>query len=315
MSHLRVSLVCPSFNASTYVENMIGSVLAQDYPFVELFVQDGGSTDGTIDILRRHPVRWASAPDNGISQALNRAIQATDGDIIGITCTDDLVAPGAISAAVDVFERKSGVVMVYGDCAQIDLDGRPFKFWESMPFNLDWLFWDCFIPAQTVYLRRDVIDTIGGFDESLALVQDFDLWLRIGAHYGSDRVEYIPRVQGSYRVVVNSAGLGRPLESVACILKVMSKFLDDPAWARHLRRGKQAAQSGILLQLVASYLMAHEKALAWKTFTQAVRMYPRALLTSKGVLTVPQLLAGDGLRRLYRRIEQVANPRRLVRYR
>jgi len=300
----QVDIICACRNSPRYLPEMIESVLNQDYPRVELFVQDGASTDGTIDILRRYPIRWASVADNGISQALNRAIEATQGEVIGITNTDDLLQPGAVSAAAEIFKTNPQVVMVYGDCYQIDLEGRPFKVWKSMPFDLDWLFWECYIPGQTVYIRREAIRGTGGFDETLKLVQDLDLWLRLGSQYPAASIEYIPRIQGSYRVVPNSAGLGNPRDSASCILRVMSKFLDDSAKVACLKKGKSRAFAGISLQLVVSYLMAGERWLACKTYLQAVRSYPPLLLMNKGMLTLPQLIAGDGLRRAYRRIEQ-----------
>jgi glycosyltransferase involved in cell wall biosynthesis len=304
---LRVDLICACFNGARYVEDLIRSVLAQDYPHVRLFVQDGGSTDGTLDILRKHPISWASAPDSGISQALNRAIQATEGDIVGITCADDLVTPGAVRAAVEAFEQTPHVVMVYGDCAQLDEDGRRFKRWSSQPFDLDWLFWDCYVPGQTVYLRREVLEALGGLDESLALVQDFDLWVRIAARYGSERIQYLPRVQGAYRVRPTSAGLVDPLRSIDCARRVVAKFFASPGVAR-LRFGPEKARAGILLQIVVSYLMARERQLAWDTYRQAVSCCPSLIFTTKGVLTVPQLVAGDGLRRAFRRFEQMLAP-------
>jgi len=271
---------------------------------MELFVQDGGSTDGSQEILRRFPIRWASEPDTGISQALMRAVKASDGEIIGITCTDDMMQPGAVSAAVAVFTTSPEVIMVYGDCYEVDLRGRPFKLWKSMPFDLDWLCWECYIPGQTVYLRRTAFLEVGGFDENLRLTQDLDLWLRLGAHYPSASFRYVPKVMGCYRVVQTSAGLGNPRESIKCLSRVIQKFLDNPTNVAQLRKGRHRALAGMLLVLVVCYLQAGERRLAWKTYLRAVKSYPPLLVTKKGIMTLPQLLAGDWLRRLYRQIEQ-----------
>src|SRR5438874_5098463 len=153
----QVDIVSASFNSAQHLPRMIESVLQQDYPKVSLFVQDGGSTDETLKILRRYDIQWASESDSGISQALNRAIRATHGDIIGFTSSDDLLTLGAVSTSVEVFRKNPDAVMVYGDCNLLDTKGQVFRLWKSKGFDLDLLFWDNFIPFQTVFIRRKTI--------------------------------------------------------------------------------------------------------------------------------------------------------------
>ena len=301
----QVNIIAACFNSAQYLPDMIESVLSQDYQRVELFIQDGGSTDGSIDILRRYPIQWASEADNGISQALNRAINATQGEIIGITGTDDLLQPGAITEAVEIFKRKPKTVMVYGDCYIMDFKGKVFELWESRPFDLDWLFWEDYIPIQTAYVRRQAICELGGFDESLKLVQDWDMWFRLGARFPAECFEYIPRVQGCYRRYYNSAGMGNLQESAKCIVKVMAKFFGDPANVALLRKGKKRAMAGGLLNLSANYLFAGQRLFAWKSYIQAVQIYPRLLFMRKGILALPLLIAGAKLWRLHKRVEEV----------
>jgi glycosyltransferase involved in cell wall biosynthesis len=300
----QVDIICPSYNSARYLPEMIESVLHQDYPKAELFIQDGGSTDGTIDILRRYPIRWNREADNGISQALNRAIRATRGEIIGFTSTDDVVQPGAIAAAVDAFRRNSEVVMVYGDCYMIDPKGRVFNLWESRAFDLDKLFWGDYIPYQTVYVKRQAIYTVGAFDESLKLAQDWDMWLRFGACFPSRCFEYIPRAQGSYRIAYDSAGWSNMREAANCHDKVLSKFFDDRAKVAQLR-DREKALAGGLFGLVTLHILAGQKALAWKGYFRAAQFYPRLLLTRNGIVKLVQIVGGVGLWRVHKKVQHV----------
>jgi len=298
----QVDIIAPCRNSVRYLPQMIESVLHQDYPKVKLFIQDGGSTDGTIDILNRYPIRWASEADNGISQALNRAIRATEGEIIGFTSTDDLVRPGAVTAAVEAFKRNPEVVMVYGDCYLIDQMGRIFNLLKSRSFDLDVLFWGNYIPYQSVYVRRQAICELGGYDESLKLAQDWDMWIRLGARYPERCFKYIRRTQGSYRFVYDSARWRNLAEAANCHYKAMSRFFNDSEKAARLRDKKKALGSS-LLWLSVLHVLAGQKSLACRRYFRAVLIYPRLLLTRNGVLGLVRIVAGVRFWRVYKKVQ------------
>src|SRR5688500_6712732 len=114
-----VSIVTPSFNHARFIEATIESVLSQDYPRIDYLVMDGGSTDGTLDVLRRFEgrLRWVSGPDGGQAAAINDGFRCTSGEILAWLNSDDLYEPGAVSAAVRAFEERPHAGLVYGDAA------------------------------------------------------------------------------------------------------------------------------------------------------------------------------------------------------
>jgi len=128
MSAPLVTVVTPSYNQAAYLEDAIESVLAQDYPRIEYAVADGGSADGSVEILKRYEDRlawWTSGPDGGQSAALNTAFARAQGEILGWLNSDDTLLPGAVSRVVAELERDPELALVYGDAEFVDEAGAP----------------------------------------------------------------------------------------------------------------------------------------------------------------------------------------------
>jgi glycosyltransferase involved in cell wall biosynthesis len=299
-----VSIVAACRNSAEYLPEMIQSVLGQDYPRLELFIQDGGSCDGTLEILQRYPVRWASEPDHGISQALNRAIEAARGEIIGFTCSDDKLLPGAVNAAVEAFQTHPGTVMAYGDCYLTREDGRPYKLWKSRPFDLDHLFWECYIPFQAAYVRRQVLLEVGGFDETMRLAQDYDLWMRLGGRYPPESLQYVPRALGSYRMRFNSAGWANLREAAECHQRAVAGFFAEPAAVAKLASGRNKALAGALLMIANACALANDRKPAWQYYVQALRQFPALVFTKFGVGAFLYTIMGPRVWRLHKGLQQ-----------
>jgi glycosyltransferase involved in cell wall biosynthesis len=197
-----VSLVTPSFGQGRFLERTILSVLAQDYPALEYFVQDGGSDDETADVLKRHEkslAGWAMESDSGQSQAINRAFARTRGDIMAWLNSDDLLLPGALRSVGRFFHQHPEVDVVYGDRLLIDENDREVGRWVLPGHDgalLSWL--DC-IPQETVFWRRRIWDRTGGqVDESFRFAMDWDLLLRFRA--AGAVFAHLPRFLGAFRV-------------------------------------------------------------------------------------------------------------------
>lgn len=192
-----VSIVTPSLDQAEFLREAIESVRTQDYPRVEHVVVDGGSTDGTVAILREYPeLRWTSEPDRGQSHALNKGFAAARGEILGWLNADDAYVAGAISAAVDAL-RRFGVGLVYADVTRVDGDGGNPRRIRSRP---DWDLWTelnvgCGIYSPAVFFTRQALEAVGPLDESLHLTMDYDLWLRIGRRFGARHVDEVWAVQ------------------------------------------------------------------------------------------------------------------------
>jgi glycosyltransferase involved in cell wall biosynthesis len=193
-----VSIVTPSLNQGRYLEAAIESILAQDYPELEHIVIDAGSTDETLDVLRRFPtIRWLSEPDHGQAHALNKGFALARGQILGWLNADDIYLPGAIGAAVDVLQR-TGCALVHGGWCQIDDAGRLLREVKPIPFDYKLqLEVRNGVSQPGSLFTRAAFDAVGGIDESYRYAMDYDLWLRIGARY---RVREVDQVLAGYRL-------------------------------------------------------------------------------------------------------------------
>lgn len=177
-----VSILTPAYQAAKYLKETLDSVRAQKYPNIEHIVVDGGSTDGTVDILRRYPhLRWISEPDQGQSDALNKAFALSQGEIIGWLNADDLYEPGAVAPVAAYFAAHPAAMVVYGNCTVFDPDGSVAEYWRG-PYDHTKLlepwrgFHGAFQPA--IFYRRELIERIGGWAIDLHYVMDYDILLR-----------------------------------------------------------------------------------------------------------------------------------------
>jgi GT2 family glycosyltransferase len=196
-----VSVITPSFNQAGFIRETIESVLSQDYRNLEYIVVDGGSTDGTVDILRwyaaRDPrFRFVSEPDQGQSDAINKGLRMANGSIIGWLNSDDTYLPGAIGKAVQAFLSRPDWAVVYGRAVFTDETSRHLHEYPVEPFSHEALFRFCFISQPAAFIRRDVFLEVGGVDVGLKFCMDYDLWIRISKRFP---LGYIPELLATTR--------------------------------------------------------------------------------------------------------------------
>ena len=185
-----ISVVTPSLNQGQYIEQTIRSVLAQNYPHYEHLVIDGGSTDQTRSILERYPhLRWVSEPDAGQTAAINKGLRRSTGQVVAYLCADDLYREGALGAVAEVFAQDPTTAAVVGSADVIDGASRPaghhrarLERFEDLLRYWQWGKTFC-LPQAAVFLRREVLDEVGWFDESYELALDYEMWLRVAARY------------------------------------------------------------------------------------------------------------------------------------
>jgi len=194
-----VSIVTPARNSARYIAEAIESICNQDYPAIQHIVIDGASSDDTIQILKQYShLIWVSEPDRGQSDALNKGFRIAQGEILGWLNADDSYNAEAISKVVSYFQGHSGVDVVYGDCQVVDEYGQPIRISRSRPFDLARLLMENYIPQPTVFMRRRVLDAVGGVDERLHFVMDWELWLRVGVVFRMDYLSHC--ILANYRL-------------------------------------------------------------------------------------------------------------------
>jgi len=194
-----ITIVTPSFNQSKFLEQTIQSVLHQDYLHIEYIVIDGGSTDGSVDIIRKyekHISFWISEPDEGQSSAINKGFSDAKGSICAWINSDDILAPSAVRIAVHYLTHETEIGLVYGDRLHIDKKGNVVGI-KRLPSHDPQMFKQNFIiPQETSFFRREVFEKVGGIDESLNFSMDFDLWCKMNQ---VTKMYHIPAFMGCFR--------------------------------------------------------------------------------------------------------------------
>jgi glycosyltransferase involved in cell wall biosynthesis len=181
-------VITPSFNQAEFIRETIESIWSQDYPNLEHIVIDGGSTDGTVEILNEYTrmgkrFRFISEPDRGQSDAINKGLQMAKGEIIGWLNSDDVYLPGAISKAVEALSEHTDWAVVYGNAFHVNQNNYILNRYPIKPFDRKHLFEFCIICQPAAFVRKDVFEAVGGVDETLHFCMDYDLWIRISKDY------------------------------------------------------------------------------------------------------------------------------------
>ena len=202
--HLRTSIVVPSYNQAPYIEECLESIFVQrdDAVDLEVFVVDGGSSDGSCDVIRRFENQlngWSSEHDSGQTDALIKGFRRCTGDVMGWLNSDDMLMPGALAKVIDFLAHRPQVEVVYGNAEWIDKDGNLIKLKKEIAFDLDILLWDyCYLPQTSTFWRRTAWERTSGLDANLVCAMDYGLWLdfvRTGARFA-----HLPEVLSRQRI-------------------------------------------------------------------------------------------------------------------
>lgn len=178
-----VSIVTPSYNQARYLEETIRSVIYQSYPHIEYIIIDGGSTDGSLDVIKKYNDEidyWVSEPDQGQTDAINEGFEQASGDIYAWLNSDDTYQSGAIEEVVVFFSRNPGVGMVYGDLNFINAEGEVIgKFNAKQTSYRRLRRGGVYIPQPAAFWRANLWEQVAPLDSSLYFAMDYDLWLRL----------------------------------------------------------------------------------------------------------------------------------------
>jgi glycosyltransferase involved in cell wall biosynthesis len=180
-----VSIITPSFNMAGFLEETIQSVLSQDYSNIEYIVIDGGSTDKTLDILRKYEgrLRYVSEPDRGQTDAINKGFNLSRGSVFAFLCADDTYLPGAVGTAVRHLLANPGHAGIYGEGYLTDETGVNLGRYPTRGFDAELLRTECLICQPAAFLWRDAFLRAGMMDVTLRNGLDYDLWIRLAKHH------------------------------------------------------------------------------------------------------------------------------------
>jgi len=234
-----VSVITPSYNQARYLEATIQSVLGQDYPEIEYIIVDGGSTDGSVDLIQRYSNRlgwWVSERDQGQTDAINKGFTRARGQILAWLNSDDVYLPGAVSQAVAYLKAHPEAGMVYGNTNFIDENGKEIGQFNAAPTDLRLLRQGyVHIPQQASFFRADLWRKVGPLDPSFYFAMDYDLWVRL-AKLGP--LAYTPQLWASFRL----HGSGKTIAA------------DDRCWPEMLRVHYRDGGSALSV-IVAKYYL------------------------------------------------------------
>ena len=249
---MKISVVVPSYNQAAYLPSTLASVCTQDHLDTEVLVFDGGSTDGSAEILREgnyvtaagEPVRWTSQRDHGQADAINQGLHAATGDVLAYLNSDDVYYPGALSAVAAYFEAHSDCLALYGRAHHLHVDGTIMEEYPTEPWDYERLLDTCFLCQPAVFWRREVVERFGVFDDALRYALDYEYWLRVGQevpfHYLADHFLAGSRLHADTKTLSQSSAVH--LELARTVQKYARRPEPVWRWVKHLAHHRAMQQ-------------------------------------------------------------------------
>jgi glycosyltransferase involved in cell wall biosynthesis len=279
-----VSIITPSFNQATYLEQAILSVLEQDYPHIEYLVVDGDSTDNSVDIIRKYESKlawWVSEKDNGQADAINKGFARGTGEIVAWLNSDDYYLAGAVSAAVKIFAENPGVVLVYGNMLAVDEYGITFNTLNYKQLTLEDLLCFQIIGQPAVFMRRSALQVTGGLDPTFHFLLDHHLWIRL-AQQGS--ILHVPQTWAAARYHAEAKNRAKASEFGREAFRILDAVARDEDLARVLAKVNRRARASAH-RVDARYLLDGGKpASALSAWMRALFTHPPTALARLNIL-------------------------------
>lgn len=275
----RVTIVTPSFNQGQFLEETIRSVLLQGYPNLEYIVIDGGSTDDSVDIIRKYESWlsfWVSEPDQGQADAINKGFAKSTGEFLGWINSDDYLYPGVIKRVVEAFQADSRVEMIYGDvdCGWPEKNKVHRLFGEQKEFIEMLRTIRVPIPQQGSLWRRSVIDRVGNLDSRWQVVLDQEFFTRVAEKC---QILHLPMVMGFFRLHENSKSISQNRQWITELPKMYHEFFERHGLREDIKSLREETMGAVFLTCTSIALRCGEKRLAFEYFTRAFKTDPLVL--------------------------------------
>lgn len=274
----RVSIVTPSFNQAAFIEQTLCSVLEQDYPNLEYLVVDGGSKDRSVEIIQKYADRlawWVSEPDRGQAEAINKGFTRASGEIVGWVNSDDLYLPGCVASAVAALQANPDLVMVFGDMAALDGDGRVINILRSAAWGLDELMCFEILNQPAVFMRRNALEQAGFLETRFHYMLDHHLWLRV-AQLGA--VTHVPEVWAAARYHAGAKNIAQTAGFSRDAFAIVEWMKEQPNLAARFPRLRRRIDAGLYC-LDAFYLLnGGDARQALLSYLRAFVSYPPRIL-------------------------------------
>ena len=313
----RITIVTPSFNQGMFLEETIRSVLDQGYPNLEYMVFDGGSTDNSVEIIRKYEKQlayWKSEPDRGQADAINKGWKRATGEILAYINSDDTFAPHALQIVAEVFSRHPEVGLVYGRCLVIDEYSKVLRERRVRAASLaEILMWSPSIPQPTMFARRVLVEAAGFLNPELHYTLDYDLAIRVGL---TTKIHFIPQVLASMRDHPAAKTAVSPLKHVEEGIVAADAFFEQnlPSPIAALKNQTLAA---LYLRKARIHCRNNETDQARKLVRQAWRLCRNASILRKSIVVLFMSSLGGSaigqLRKFKRVLLKIARPRRPTR--
>ena len=298
----KISVVTPSYNQANFLEDTILSVITQEYTDLEYIIMDGGSNDGSVNIIKKYADQltyWESVRDRGQSHAINKGWKLSTGEIIAWLNSDDIYLPGALQQIAIAFSQYPDAVAFIGACDLTDENHISIgKRIDQIPIDGEGILAGGDIPAQpSVFLNRRVLDEIGFLNEDYYYVMDWEYWLRIGLFYGNDVCVLIDETLSAFNTWTGGktkSGVGKDLQERRM---VFSSFYSDDSNVRYLDYKSFSFASTYWREArTNSEIRNYSKALL--CFLKAFWLKPTKYHPLKIIWVIADFLATNKLRRL-----------------
>lgn len=291
----RVSIVTPSYNQGQFIEETIRSVLLQGYPNLEYIIIDGGSTDGSVEIIRKYAdwlTHWVSEPDQGQSDALQKGFAHATGEILAYLNSDDVYLPNAIEIAVSALQANPDLAVVHGDSRFIDSTGREV----GRKRGLDGDFFRFFlkqinpISQPSAFFRKTAFDAVDGIDSSLHMAMDYDLWCRIGLR--DLQIRHASSDLSLFRIHRESKTRKNVLEFAQERWTLLRRYLVDPELSPKLMPHRNYLLARAHLRLANAYWLCEQAQSAYAHYWEAVCMAPSCILSRQSLSLLARFISG-----------------------